>query len=63
MTAIIKDYEIKNLYLKIGDTKKAVQKDEIDMTIIENIMEQIKSSFFIDELWYRIQERERIEEK
>lgn len=33
------------------------------MTIIENIMEEIKSPFFIDELWYRIQERERVEEK
>ena len=63
MTAIIKDYEIKNLYLKIGDTKKIVKKEQIDMTIIENIMEQIKSPFFIDELWYQIQERERVEEK
>ncbi len=63
LTAIIKDYEIENLYLKVGDTKKAVQKDEIDMTIIENIAEQIKSPFFIDELWYRIQEREKVEEK
>ncbi|MHA4990539.1 hypothetical protein [Cetobacterium somerae] len=63
LTAVIKDYEIENLYLKVGDTKKAVQKDEIDMTVIENIAEQIKSPFFIDELWYRIQEREKVEEK
>ncbi|MGL5278025.1 MAG: hypothetical protein ACRC8M_02935 [Cetobacterium sp.] len=63
LSVTIKNYEIESLYLKMGDTKKAVQKDEIDTTIVENIMEQIKSPFFIDELWYRIQERERVEEK
>lgn len=63
LSATIKNYEIESLYLKMGDAKKIVQKEQIDMTIIENIMEQIKSPFFIDELWYRIQERERVEEK
>lgn len=63
LSATIKNYEIESLYLKIGDTKKIVKKEQIDMTIIENIIEEIKSPFFIDELWYRIQERERVEEK
>lgn len=63
LSATIKNYEIESLYLKIGDTKKIVKKQQIDMTIIENIIEEIKSPFFIDELWYRIQERERVEEK
>lgn len=63
LSATIKNYEIESLYLKIGDTKKIVKKEQIDMTIIENIIEEIKSPFFIDELCYRIQERERVEEK
>ena len=63
LSATIKNYEIESLYLKIGDTKKIVKKEQIDITIIENIIEEIKSPFIIDELWYRIQERERVEEK
>lgn len=63
LTAIVKNYEVESLYLNTGDGKKTVEKDQIDMTIIESVVEKVKSPFFIDELWYRIQERGEVEEK
>ncbi|MGL4864853.1 hypothetical protein [Cetobacterium sp.] len=61
LTATVKNYEIESLYIKAGEDKRVVQKEEVDMSIIENIMEQIKSTFFTDELWYKIEERENVE--